>query len=243
MENLLVFSKTILIISMVICLVLLLARVRGLLARPLKPDRARPKRVLRLRGRERGLDLDTYVASPMMGMMYAVTLGMAPWEKESTRIHWVGYIRGVLLHVGVFLSMALLLVSLFTTHIWEPLRVLLIVVLGLTAIAAIGATVWRFIGHNERKLSYPDDYFAVFVVSVFIALTCWWLIDPAIQPWWYLWSSLMLLYIPFSKIRHFVYFFFTRLFFGDHFGRRGVLPPSHDRPSVATAGVSSEVQQ
>ncbi len=240
MNNLLIFSQTVLIISMVICVVLLLARMRTLLARPLKPDRARPKRVLRLVGREWGADLDTYVASPLMGMVYAITLGMAPWEKESTRIHRVSYVRGILLHVGVFASLALLVVSLFATPIWAPVRILGIVASGIGVIAGIGATFWRFIGHNERQLSYPDDYFSVFVVTVFMGLTCWWLIRPSIQPWWYLLSSLMLLYIPFSKIRHFVYFFFTRLFFGAHFGRRGVLPPSHKQVQIIISQDSSE---
>jgi hypothetical protein len=233
MDNFLAFSRIILIASMVISGLLLLARLRGLLARPLKPDRARPKRVLRLTKREWGIDLETYAASPLMGMLYALTLGMAPWEKESTQIHWVGYIRGVVLHIGVFISLALLVISLFVTDIWLPLRLLLIVLTAAGAVAGLAASVWRFIGHVERRLSYPDDYAAVIIVSLFTALTCWWLITPAIQPWWYLLSSLMLLYIPFSKIRHFLYFFFTRVFFGDHFGRRGVLPPSHSEVKVA----------
>jgi hypothetical protein len=240
MENLFIPGKTVLIVSMVVCLTLLLARVRGLLARPLRPDRARPKRILRLVRREWGIDLDTYVASPLMGVAYAFTLGMAPWEKESTRIHRVSYIRGVLLHVGIFVSLVLLVLSLFVSHLWPPLRVLAIVVTGVGAVAGLSASLWRFIGRIERRLSYPDDYASVIVVSGFVALTFWWLIVPSIQPWWYLLSSLMLLYIPFSKIRHFVYFFFTRFFFGDHFGRRGVLPPAHTRVTVANSQGASE---
>jgi hypothetical protein len=33
----------------------------------------------------------------------------------------------------------------------------------------------------------------------------------------------MLIYIPFSKIRHLIYFFFSRFFFGVRFGWRGIL--------------------
>ncbi len=227
------FSKMILIASIVICVVLLLIRLREFLARPLPPDRARPKQVQRLVEREGGLDLETHEASPRSGVFYAFTLGMAPWEKESTRIHLVGYARGILLHVGVLSSLALLVISLFVTQLWPPLRVLAIILTGSGAVAGLGATLWRFIGHNERRLSFPDDFASVILVSAFVVLTCWWLVAPSIQPWWHLLSGLMLLYIPFSKIRHFIYFFFTRIFFGTHFGRRGVLPPEHTKaPSV-----------
>jgi len=227
--NLIEISKIVLIVSIVICLLLLLARLRTILARPLKPDRARPKRVLRMTEREWGLDLETSVASPAMGILYAFSLGMAPWEKESTRLHTVSYVRGMLLHVGIITSLALLVVSLFTTQFWPAIRIILIFLTGLGALGGLGATIWRFIGYSERRLSYLDDYASVILVFVFVALTCWWLIDPLILPWWYFLSSLMLVYIPFSKIRHLIFFFFTRFFFGDHFGRRGVLPPTHKK--------------
>ena len=48
------------------------------LARPV--DRARPKGNLQT------------------GVLYAYTLGMAPWSKESTRRHAVAYLRGVVFH-------------------------------------------------------------------------------------------------------------------------------------------------
>jgi len=42
-------------------------------------------------------------------------------------------------------------------------------------------------------------------------------------PAFYLVAALMLVYIPFSKIRHCVYFFYSKSFFGRHFGHRGVI--------------------
>jgi hypothetical protein len=39
------------------------------------------------------------------------------------------------------------------------------------------------------------------------------------------WTVIALsLYIPLGKIRHCVFFFYTRILFGAFFGRRGVLP-------------------
>src|SRR4030043_109277 len=49
--------------------------------------------------------------SPGMGVVYAFTLGMAPWAKESARLHWVAYIRGIIIHVGIFAAAAFLIAS------------------------------------------------------------------------------------------------------------------------------------
>jgi hypothetical protein len=37
-------------------------------------------------------------------------------------------------------------------------------------------------------------------------------------------TTFFLLYVPFSKISHYLYYPFARLYFGRHFGRRGVYP-------------------
>src|SRR4030067_838169 len=49
--------------------------------------------------------------APAQGVLYAYTLGMAPWAKESARIHWVAYIRGIIIHVGIFVAAAFLIAS------------------------------------------------------------------------------------------------------------------------------------
>jgi hypothetical protein len=40
----------------------------------------------------------------------------------------------------------------------------------------------------------------------------------------YIISAITFVYVPLGKIRHCLYFFFSRIFFGKFFGRRGVLP-------------------
>jgi hypothetical protein len=49
--------------------------------------------------------------SPAQGILYAFTLGMAPWAKESARWHWVAYIRGIIVHVSIFAAAAFLIAS------------------------------------------------------------------------------------------------------------------------------------
>src|SRR5512140_341464 len=71
--------------GLIIGLLGILLRIKDILDRPFKNDLSRPK------------------GDARRGMLYAFTLGMAPWEKESTRLHWIAYVRGILFHVGTFL--------------------------------------------------------------------------------------------------------------------------------------------
>ena len=81
----------------------------------------------------------------------------------------------------------------------------------------------RLNGPNERMLSLPDDYFSVFLTSLFITLAFATLLWPAVLPAFYVVTGILGAYIPISKIRHCVYFFYSKFFFGMSFGHRGVI--------------------
>jgi hypothetical protein len=91
------------------------------------------------------------------------------------------------------------------------------------AVFGLAGIFMRLSEENTRVLSLPDDYFSVFLTSAFAALACVSLAWPAMLPVFYLTSAVMLVYIPFGKIRHCVYFFYSKFFFGLSFGRRGVI--------------------
>ena len=70
------------------------------------------------------------------GVLYAYTTGMAPWAKESTRLHMLSYLRGVAFHLGIFLGLGLLLASPWIHLLPSVLRGLL--ALGAGAGAVLG---------------------------------------------------------------------------------------------------------
>ncbi|MFN3929313.1 MAG: hypothetical protein ACK4OK_06735, partial [Thermoflexus sp.] len=74
-----------------------------------------------------------------------------------------------------------------------------------------------------RALSYPDDYAAVVLVTLWQAAGVAFWMDPQWAAIFYVLSALTLIAIPLTKIRHCIYFFFSRFFFGLFYGRRGVL--------------------
>ncbi|MCX6030920.1 MAG: hypothetical protein NT169_16690 [Chloroflexi bacterium] len=168
-------------------------------------------------------DLSRGRGSRWRGVLNAFTLGMAPWEKESGRLHWDTYIRGVLFHLGVFVTFAVLLASPWLGMIPRWIVWLAVVITAAGALAGFIGAAMRRLDKNERALSVPDDYFSVALTALFVALACLTLLAPAVLPVFYLVSAITLAYIPFSKIRHCVYFFYAKFFFGQGYGHRGVI--------------------
>jgi nitrate reductase gamma subunit len=160
------------------------------------------------------------------GVLYAYTLGMAPWAKESTRLHWAAYLRGVAFHVGIFLGLGLLVGHSLIGRLPEIVRTSFGVLALAGAVLGLLGLVARFSEPNLKSLSTPDDYFAVLIVSLFLALAGLQLLYPPAQTAFFFIAGLMLLYAPFSKIRHCIYYAYARLFFGRFTGSRGVLPHS-----------------
>ncbi len=192
--------------------------VRWMLSLPFKVDVAEPK------------------GSVGKGIIYAFTLGMAPWEKESTRRHAFSYLRGVVFHVGIFAALLVFVLSPWLSALWptpiydvseswsgSALRFLLVAATGLGGLAGVLGLAARFGEENLRALSTKDDYFSVALVSVFVLASSLALLTTGLVPLFHLASALTFLYLPFGKVRHCVYFFFSRVAFGAFFGRRGVI--------------------
>ena len=206
-----VITRWIAVVGLALGALGLLLRMNEIMRRPFKNDLSRPR------------------GDTRRGILYAFTLGMAPWEKESTRLHWFLYIRGILFHVGIFTPFGVLFASPWIDQFPQALKVVLVLVTGAGALAGFAGIAIRLLGVNERALSIPDDYFSVFVCSLFITGAFVSLLAPAALPFFYLVTAFMGAYIPLSKIRHCVYFFYSKFFFGAHFGHRGVIGQSRSK--------------
>jgi hypothetical protein len=169
------------------------------------------------------LDRSPAKGSPQNGVLYAFTLGMAPWAKESTRRHFIAYLRGIGFHVALFVGLAALTLSPWWTMLPALALTLLAWVTSFGAALAAAGVWMRWTEANLRALSTPDDYAAVSLVTLFLATVTAALLNAAWLPVMYAVSAIMLVYIPLGKIRHCLYFFFSRRFFGLFIGRRAVL--------------------
>ncbi len=158
------------------------------------------------------------------GIKYAFTTGMMPWAKESTRIHMIAYLRGIGFHIGIFAAIGAVIISPFWGYLPALLSLMLFGVLTLGAILGAAGGIMRIAEHNLRRLSLPDDHFAVWLTTLFIAVAGLAVLNAAFLIPMYIISAVTFIYVPFGKIRHCLYFFFSRLFFGKFFGRRAVFP-------------------
>ncbi len=168
-------------------------------------------------------DLSVPKDSAGRGILYAFTLGMAPWSKESTRIHMIAYLRGIAFHIGIFAGLAALLASPWFDAVPSVIRILFALVTGSGAVMGAAGGIMRIAEHNLKAISTPDDHAAVWLVSFFLVAMTLALVSSAFLPVMYVFAAVMLVYAPISKIRHCIYFYFGRLFYGMHIGRRGIV--------------------
>ncbi len=174
------------------------------------------------------VDKSPLKGNPAHGITYAFTTGMMPWAKESTRLHMIAYLRGIGFHVGIFAAIGALLISPWWGWLPAALRTLLAIVLGIGSLFGAAGGVMRLAEHNLRGLSLPDDHFAVWLVTLWMAISALAVWNEAFLIAFYILSAVTLAYVPLGKIRHCLYFFFSRTFFGKFFGRRAVFP--HPEP-------------
>ena len=200
-------SLIILLFSLLFAVIGLAIRVAQLLAHPAITDPSPPK------------------ASARKGVFYAFTVGMLPWKKESARLHWLVWIRGVLFHIGIFTFIILLFVSLFFDLKHLSGSVAFSPTLGLGFIAGVAALIDRFVDRNLRALSRLDDYISLVLVNLVLLSGLAFVLNVASRTVFWGFVSVQCLYLPWSKVPHVAYFFFSRAAFGVMFGRRGVLPP------------------
>jgi hypothetical protein len=158
------------------------------------------------------------------GIAYAFTTGMLPWAKESTRIHLIAYLRGIGFHIGIFTAIGAVIISPFWGYLPSLLSWTLFWVLTLGAILGTAGGVMRTVEHNLRGLSLPDDHFAVWLTTLFITVTGLAVVNERFLIPMYVFAAITFVYVPLGKIRHCLYFFFSRTFFGKFFGRRAVFP-------------------
>lgn len=161
----------------------------------------------------------------MQGVLWSMMVLATPWRMESTGKHWTRYAEFIVFHIAIFLN---ILTSFLLTYtpaaMAAPVNYLFIAVLGAGLVAGTLRLVRRFRRPDMRIISSFDDHFSMLLVLAFLATGMLALAGSfaAIVAYFAI-AALFLVYEPFSKIRHYLYYPFGRFFFGTDFGRRGVL--------------------
>ncbi len=165
--------------------------------------------------------------SAASGIVRSYTTIFMPWAMESSRKHLVRWLEFSLYHVAALVAIVNTFTFTFTPGLMTPAVKVTFIALILPALPIGLIKLARRLASPELRLvSTPDDYFSLVSLQAFfftgvMALatdgTMW-------RTAYFLVTAAFLIYVPFSKISHYVYFFFARFLTGARYGVRGVIP-------------------
>jgi len=192
-------------------------------------------------GRERQGPTGAGSAMPTKGVLYSWANIAMPWAMESTRTKFFLYLQFVIFHLGVAAAILLSFIIPYGRVLLEN-DAIVWAIQGITGAAcAVGLIrMARRIGSPYmRAISSPDDYFSLVLLTVWLFSAV--LAAPhggteverlaasgmGLRLAFFLMTAFFLVYVPFSKISHYLYYPFTRYYFGKTMGYRGVYPARH----------------
>ena len=183
------------------------------------------------RGRDRQPPTGPESTDPNRGAAYSLAVIAMPWAMESTRSKPFLYAQFVVFHLGVVAAIGMSFLIPYAPGLIEPagMVILLQVIIGGAFLVSCMRMVRRMGNPVMRKISSPDDYFSLALLAV------WFLFGVLAAPnrpqdgegfllTFFLLTAFFLVYVPFSKISHYLYYPFTRLYLGQTLGHRGVYP-------------------
>jgi nitrate reductase gamma subunit len=154
-----------------------------------------------------------------------------PWEMASTRARPWFYAQFVVFHLGVAASIAMSFLIPYAPQWIAPLAAVVALQAIFGAAFVVGAIrmARRIANPYIRGISTPDDYFSLALLVVWLAFS--FLAAPndrahgefALLGYFFL-TAFFLIYVPFSKISHYIYYPFARWYLGKTLGYRGVYP-------------------
>jgi len=182
-------------------------------------------------GKERQAATGTGDTNPRKGILYSWANIVMPWAMESSRTKIFFYAQFVLFHLGVVAAIGLSFIIPYAPGLLENPSVVILmrIMIGAAFLVGLARIVRRISNLYIRAISSPDDYFSL------ILLTGWFFFAFLSVPnrtdsgeWhlltYFIPTAFFLIYVPFSKISHYLYYPFTRFYLGKTLGHRGVFP-------------------
>jgi nitrate reductase gamma subunit len=151
-----------------------------------------------------------------------------PWAMASTRQHPFFYAQFVIFHIGVATSILMSFLIPYVPGLIAS-RIATLAMQGIFAAAFLVGMV-RMIRRVRdpyiRSISTPDDYFSLALLIVWLGFS--FLVAPnrgeSVLLAYFFLTAFFLIYVPFSKISHYIYYPFARWYLGRTLGHRGVYP-------------------
>jgi len=169
--------------------------------------------------------------TPTKGVLYSWANIAMPWAMESTRKRFLLYLQFVVFHLGVAAAIVLSFVIPYGPWLLENQAIVLAfqVITGAACAVGVIRMVRRVGSRYMRAISSPDDYFSLGLLIVWLFAAVLAAPNQTTHGQWhllafFLLTAFFLVYVPFSKISHYLYYPFTRYYLGKTMGYRGVYP-------------------
>lgn len=166
------------------------------------------------------------VGSATRGVLLSFGSVFWPWAMESSRKHFAVYVEFALFHIAVAVAIAGSFAHPYARGLLtQPVVYTGCFFLALGFLMGLLRLRRRLVRPEMRLLSTPDDYFAVCAITLYFALAFWGLLTDSFMglSTYFGFTALLLIYVPTSKVSHYLYMPFTRFYHGYLFGRRGVM--------------------
>ena len=201
--------------------VMYIIKIAQMLKKPIPPEKAELK------------------GDRVAGAMESLTNVLKPWSMESTRKNPFFYVEFIIFHIAVALTIgATFFIPLVPSMMTPSVSKVFMVFMGLAFLIGLRRIYRRLTVPEIRIISSPDDYFAICLMTVFfavgfVAMWMWIQGNPDTGYMWifFLMTTFFLLYVPFSKISHYILYPFGRVNFGRTFGGRGVINKDVKNPT------------
>jgi hypothetical protein len=171
--------------------------------------------------------------NPQKGAMHSLANVAMPWAMESTRTDLFFYLTFVLFHLGVVCGISLAFLSSLVPSLVSspPLGYVFLGGLAIATLVGLGRMVRRLTVPVMKLISTPDDYFSLAMLTVWFGIGVMaqahllgLVHNEALMVAFLFTTAFFLVYVPFSKISHYLYYPFTRYWLGRALGHRGSMP-------------------
>jgi nitrate reductase gamma subunit len=172
----------------------------------------------------------TYPAgSKRSGILYSMMNIAMPWAMESIRKKPGFYVQFVIFHLGVIAAISATFIIPYWPQLFESKAWILLfqIIVGAAFLVGVLRLYRRITNPAIRLISTADDYFSLVLMTVYFAVAFWAMPNTYEKNEWplilfFALTAFFLIYVPFSKIGHYLYYPFTRFFIGRTMGHRGV---------------------
>ena len=165
------------------------------------------------------------------GITYSLLNISMPWSMEALRKKPSFYVQFVIFHSGVTAAIAATFIIPYRPELFQKRAVVLIfqIIIGAAFVVGLIRLRRRLKVPAVRLISTPDDYFSLLLMILYFAAAVLAVPNRFQAAEWPLilffgLTAFFLIYVPFSKISHYLYYPFARYLLGKTMGHRGVFP-------------------